>query len=291
MLFSNSHNHSTFSDSIYTPEEIASKAKQLGYKALILTDHDTVNGTYFMQKAARKEGLLSLIGCEFTTVEFGFEDGFHLLGFDFNRDTSEIRYYLDRGAKKHRLRTELLLKWAQEKGRLTGITWEDVCEAHPYHDFLGNNHVFNVMVHRGLLRQEDYFSFFDPDFKWNPVTEEKIRAEVQMHEPTTCDVIEAIRKAGGVPVLAHPHNQMQFIPAFLEAGLMGIEANHPDLTDEEIVQYHKLTDQYGLYRTGGTDHHGVLGGYADRDPPLACDLERNNHSEEDFMTLYERKLG
>lgn len=291
MLFANSHNHSTFSDGVYTPEQIASMAKKLGYKAVVLTDHDTVRGTYFMQKAARKEGLLTLLGCEFTTAEFGCEAGFHLLGFDFNPDAPEICHYLERGAKKHTLRTQLLLKWAQEKGRLTQITWQDVCDAHPYNDFLCNNHVFNVMVERGFLKREDYFDFFDPDFKWNPVTEKKIMAEIRMEEPTTREVIEAIRKAGGVPVLAHPHNQMQYIPAFLEAGLMGVEANHPGLTDEEIVQYHALADKHGLYRTGGTDHSGILGGYADRNPQLACELERNDHSQEDFMALYERRLG
>ena len=291
MLFANSHNHSTFSDGVYTPEQIASMAKQLGYQAVILTDHDTVKGTYFMQKAARKEGLLSILGCEFTTAEFGHEGGFHLLGFDFNPDAPEIRHYLHRGAEKHSLRTQLLLKWAQEKGRLTQITWQEVCDAHPHNDFLCNNHVFNVLVQRGLFRREDYFRFFDPDFKWNPVTEQKIMAEIQMEEPTTREVIEAIRKAGGVPVLAHPHGQMQYIPAFLEAGLMGIEANHPNLTDEEIRQYHVLADRHGLYRTGGTDHSGILGGYADSNPELACELDRNNHSQEDFMALYERRLG
>lgn len=289
MLFSNSHNHSTFSDGIFSPEELAVMAKELGYKAIVLTDHDTVQGTFFMQKAARKAGLLTLLGCEFTTVEYG--EGFHLLGFDFNPDEPAIRGFLDRGAKKHRLRTELLLKWAQEKGRLTEITWQEVCDAYPYNDFLGNNHVFNVLVNKGLMKQEDYFSFFDPDFKWNPITEERVMAEIQMYEPSTTEVIAAIRKAGGVPVLAHPHNQIKYIPDLVEAGLMGVEANHPNLTDEEIRALHLLADEKGLYRTGGTDHHGVLGGYADRNPELACELERNDHSQMDFMTLYERKLG
>ena len=54
MLFANCHNHSTFSDGAYPPEKIAELAKEAGHKAIVLTDHDTVRGTYFMQKAARK---------------------------------------------------------------------------------------------------------------------------------------------------------------------------------------------------------------------------------------------
>ncbi len=113
-MFANMHNHSTFSDGIYTPEEIVKMANDLGYKAIVLTDHDTVQGTYFMQKAARKEDLLTLLGCEFSTVEYGV--GFHLLGFDFNPDEPGIRKLLGRGAGNQKNRTELLLQWAQEKG-------------------------------------------------------------------------------------------------------------------------------------------------------------------------------
>lgn len=82
MIFVNGHNHSTFSSGVYTPEELATLAKKEGYKGIILTDHDTVQGTYFVQKAARKEGLLSLLGCEFTTTGFGEE--FRLLAVCFN---------------------------------------------------------------------------------------------------------------------------------------------------------------------------------------------------------------
>jgi len=289
MMFSNAHNHSTFSDGVYTPEQLVRIAKDNGYRAIVLTDHDTVQGTGFMEAAARKEGLLTLLGCEFTTVEYGV--GFHLLGFDFNPNEPEIKRILERGAIKQRRRTELLLKCAQEKGRLAEITWQEVCGAYPHNDYLCNNHIFNVLVRKGVMKPEDYFSFFDPDFKWNPETEARIMAELQMYEPSTRDVIQAILTAGGVPVLAHPHNQINYIPDLIEAGLMGVEANHPDLTDREIAQLHALAEAQGLYRTGGTDHSGILGGYEGLNPEFCCELERNSQSEKDFMDLYERKLG
>ena len=78
MLFASCHNHSTFSDGVYTPERLVALAKGLGHGGIILTDHDTVRGTYFLQKEARKQGLLSLLGCEFSTLHKGV--GVHLLG-------------------------------------------------------------------------------------------------------------------------------------------------------------------------------------------------------------------
>lgn len=288
-MFANMHNHSCFSDGVYAPEQLAVMAKRQGYDAFVLTDHDTVQGTYFMQKAARQQGLLTMLGCEFTTTEYG--EGFHLLGFDFNPDEPGIRQILQHGAAKELRRTELLLIWAQEKGRCLEVTWQEVRDAYPYNDYLCNNHIFNVLVAKGARREEDYFEFFDPDFKWNPVTQAKIEEYIHMPQPSTKTVIKAIRDAGGVPVIAHPHQQLRFIPDLIDAGLLGVEANHPMLTDEEVTQLHSLADARGLYKTGGTDHSGILGGYDATNPELRCELPRNSASEDDFMKLYRRELG
>ena len=288
-VFANMHNHSTFSDGIFTPEQVAKMAKENGYGAFVLTDHDTVQGTYFMQKAARKEGLLTMLGCEFTTVEFGH--GIHLLGFDFNPDAPKVRGFLQAGAAKELRRTELLLKWAQEKGRCLEVTWQEVRETYPYNDYLCNNHIFNILVAKGARKEEEYFDFFVPDFKWNPVVQAKIDQVLQLPPHSTKDVIQAVREAGGVPVIAHPHKQLHLIPELVDAGLMGIECNHPLLTDEEVETAHKLADKYHLYKTGGTDHSGVLGGYDKTNPEHRCELPRNSASEADFMALYRRELG
>ena len=92
MLFANCHFHSTFSDGEYHPNKLVELAKSLGHRALILTDHDTVRGTYFLQNAARKAGMLSLLGCEFSTKGLG--SSFHLVGIDFNPENVAMRKLL-----------------------------------------------------------------------------------------------------------------------------------------------------------------------------------------------------
>ena len=52
-VFACCHNHSCFSDAEYTPEHIVELAHGMGHGGIILTDHDTVSGTYFTNKAAR----------------------------------------------------------------------------------------------------------------------------------------------------------------------------------------------------------------------------------------------
>ncbi|MBQ1260046.1 MAG: PHP domain-containing protein, partial [Clostridia bacterium] len=56
MLFANCHNHSTFSDGAHTPEKLVTLAKEEGHRAIILTDHDTVKGSFFAQRKARELG-------------------------------------------------------------------------------------------------------------------------------------------------------------------------------------------------------------------------------------------
>ena len=42
--FADLHLHTNFSDGTYTPEELTAHGKRLGFRALALSDHDTVEG-------------------------------------------------------------------------------------------------------------------------------------------------------------------------------------------------------------------------------------------------------
>ena len=64
------------------------------------------------------------------------------------------------------------------------------------------------------------------------------------------------------------------------------------LTKEEHDFYEKLCEEHGLYKMGGSDHEGVLGGLMTfPDPSYDCPYEHSGVTEEDFMKIFERKLG
>ncbi len=287
-IFANMHNHSTFSDSIYTPEQMASLAKEAGYGAIVLTDHDTIRGTYFMQKAARKLGLLSMLGCEFSTVGFG--QSIHLLGFDFTPDVPEMQKLLRHCAQKATLRSKLLFEWGIERGLIGGVTWEEVVAAYPFNDYYCNDQVFCVMRDKGLVdhKDDDFWEAFS--FRY-PEREAKIREITGLESPKVEDVIRIIRLAGGVPVIAHPHEQFDLIEPLMQVGLLGMEVDYQDAPDEEVKAAHELADKLGIYKTGGSDHGGILSGVAwDPDKP-GKDPEERGVGETDFMKIYRRKLG
>jgi error-prone DNA polymerase len=69
------HCHSAFSlgDGASTPEALAARARELGYGALALTDHDDLGGAARFQRACEVNGIRAIHGAELT-----LEDGSHL---------------------------------------------------------------------------------------------------------------------------------------------------------------------------------------------------------------------
>ena len=291
MLFANCHNHSTFSDGAYPPEKIVELAKEVGHKAIVLTDHDTVKGTYFAQKAARKLGLLSILGCEFSTRGFG--TGFHLLGFDFNPDNKDMKALLARTSGKQTERSRILFERGLKRGTLKeGITWQEVLDTYPDNDYFCNNQIFETYFNKGIYKREEYYEFFKYNFKPAANEEREIEETTGLYTPAIEEVVNVIRKAGGVPIIAHPHGKEKYVKDLISIGIMGFETRHPDLKDEgEPELYDRICTENNLYKLGGTDHHGVLGGYTEVMPWHICDPKIGYTSEEEFMKLYERKLG
>lgn len=291
-IFASCHNHSTFSDADYTPERLVEIAHSLGHGGFILTDHDTVSGTYFVNKRARELGLKSILGCEFSTYHKGV--GTHLLGFDFNPDNKRIKEILAYCSGIQTERSELLFKMGLESGSLReGITWQDVLDDNPYNTYICNNQIFRSYEKRGIYKHEEYEEFFRKNFRFGVHDESKIGAAIgkSYKEIHTEDVVKAIRDAGGVPIIAHPHGLHRFVDDFLGMGIKGFETRHPDLTDDECDFFAKVCEEKNLYQMGGSDHSGVLGGNLDFGEEYICPDHKSGITEESFMKIYERRLG
>ena len=88
-----------------------------------------------------------------------------------------------------------------------------------------------------------------------------------LHLRNTKKVIETIKEAGGVPVLAHPAcywciNLDTFIKELKALGIEGLEVFYPYKRIRGIIKFHsrktvyKLAQKYELIKTGGSDSHG-----------------------------------
>ena len=101
-LYANLHLHSTHSDGVYTPTELARLAYEEVYKAAALTDHDAVTGNAEFMQACREFGMDSIFGIEFNaqTELYYRPDGrkgtFHITAFDFDPEYPEMKDYLEK---------------------------------------------------------------------------------------------------------------------------------------------------------------------------------------------------
>src|SRR6185295_19982937 len=125
----------------------------------------------------------------------------------------------------------------------------------------GRPHVAQAMVDRGYVKSireafDRYLSLNGP-------------ANVPRRRFTPVEAVRIIRRARGVPVLAHPGlaNRDELIPELVEAGLMGIETFYPEHSAGQITAYRGMCMRLGLIATGGSDFHGPSVGGA-RHPGL-----------------------
>lgn len=293
MKYANLHMHSLYSDGIYTPEELCALAKQKGYHAVALTDHETVRGIPAMKKAADEAGLGFVTGMEITAKGCGLEKGsFHIVGLGFDPDHPRIKAYTDwteyNAAQLCRKRFDYCI----ENGIIGGITWEEVLQRFPDVGWLCNEQVYKLLQEKQGLSDEGYWDYIQ-HFNGAPV-------KGTSNTLDAAEAIDVIRAAGGIAVLAHPHRQTQYLPALHALGLAGVEVDHPDLDEYDAAEAIRLANELGMYKSGGTDHTGVLGNNMKRGAgavlnwipliPLNTDVE-NGVEQSDFEAILARKLG
>jgi hypothetical protein len=123
---------------------------------------------------------------------------------------------------------------------------------------VGRAHMAKVLVRKGYVRtiQQAFQKYLAPGA---PAFVDKERLK-------PAEVIEAIHRAGGLAILAHPvqlrcANAAQcerVVRNLLHHGLDGVEAYHSDHFDRETRQFLDLAKKLNLLVTGGSDFHGAI---------------------------------
>jgi predicted metal-dependent phosphoesterase TrpH len=114
----------------------------------------------------------------------------------------------------------------------------------------GRPHVARVMVERGYVKTvREAFDKYLAAGKPGHVQRKKLTPE---------DAVRILRRAGGVPVFAHPGlaDRDAIIPSLVAAGLMGIECIYSEHSPAQRGGYVELCRQHNLVVTGGSDFHG-----------------------------------
>ena len=254
--YANLHSHSTHSDGVYTPEELVRIAKDEGYSALAITDHDVATAYPELKAACDKVGMEAIFGCEFTGYSDEFKFEFHITAYNFDPEYPEMKEYLRKCSETTTHITRVLFERGREEGLISKeVTWDDVLEYNKGITWLCNDHVFRTYKARGLMTDLEYDNFFNTVYG-------KRRGEVpKLHKKLPLpELVALIKRAGGIALVAHPHGKLHAIPRLMELGISGLEVWHSMLTPDEVVEALKIARDNRLFISGGSDHEGLLGG-------------------------------
>lgn len=244
------HIHSTFSDGKDTPEEIVEAAKAAGLRYIAITDHDSVEGVTALYESGYASGSLRIIpGVGFTAGDAQHE--VHILGYNIDIYDAGLQEKLEEISEARWARfteiVELLQKLGYEIGETEVLTNEGMCKA------VGRSHVARVLVKKG------YFDSIRACFD-QLLTRGK-PAYVPHFRLVPEDVIELIKGAGGIPVLANPKelDDEATVAHLIAQGIGGIEAFYPTYDLADTQHYLGLAQQHGLLVSGGSDYRGFAG--------------------------------
>ena len=291
--FANIHLHSTYSDGIFTPEELCDLALTMGHGALALADHQTDMGYAELELAAKKRGLECIRGMETTARYESY--GLHITAYDFDPTHPKMAEFLRINEESAHIVTKGKFEAMAAAGDVMSLRWQDVLDDAPPHAWLCNEHIFASLIKRCGFTQKDYWDWI-PKFR-----AARSSAKPTFTDPTADVMIGIIRDAGGVACLAHPHGQTHLLPALYQLGLLGAEYDHPDITADDTAEVLKFAAAHPFYLTGGTDHTGIpgdnmiRGDIPNRDPeeiptPLDADV-RCGMTREEFDALKARIYG
>lgn len=244
------HTHSTASDGSMTPKQLVLNAKENNVSVLSLTDHDTIDGIEEANQTACDVGIQFIPGIEIG-VEFKTE--MHILGYFNMSNYKNISSILNKLLESREERNKRLFLKLKSIGM--PLTEGDVLEE------AGSKLISKLHFARALVKKS-YVPNVEKAFK--EVLAFGKCGFVQKDKISPEEGINAILKAGGVPILAHPallEIGMQEIEdvicnRLIKAGIGGIEVYYPENSVEETNKFLEICLKNNILPTGGSDFHG-----------------------------------
>lgn len=245
------HTHSNRSDGVHEPRDVVRFAREAGLEGMALTDHDSLEGYDEAVVAGSELSVEIISGVELSTIHRG--GSVHMLGLFLDPHDELFADHLRRLRNDRVERAQRMVARLNELG--VPVTWDRVREI-AKGESVGRPHIADAMIETGVITKRDHA--FTPEWIGHDG-----RAYVERHTLTPLEGVAVIRQAGGAPVLAHPvwtareeSLTISEIEDLVEAGLVGLEVDHPDHDAEARAFYGALAGRLGLVPTGASDWHG-----------------------------------
>lgn len=261
------HVHSSkSSDGDFSPLHLLKLAKENGFRAISISDHDTVEAYPEALEWGQKLGVEVIPSVELTTLHDGRE--FHCLLPFIRWESKGLEKILGHISRAREEEARARIARLQELG--FEISWEEVHKISKSAPPLGVT-IAQVLIDKGREQKipalEKYCQsenrFFAPYFFYKDYFLEDKPAYVPKRMIGLVDVLELVSQNGAVPVLAHPgayfeQATRENLLVLKEKGLVGLEVYSSYHDREQTDLYKALAEEFDLVATAGSDFHGRI---------------------------------
>jgi len=250
MLNVDLHCHSTVSDGVLAPAQLAARAKANGVEIWALTDHDEVDGSAEARAAASAIGLHYVAGVEISVT--WASTTVHIVGLQIDERNAALVNGLatTRNGREKRAR-EIAAELAA-----VGVpgAFDGALKFADNPDLLSRTHFARYIIQLGICGSvSDVFKKYliegKPGF-------------VPHRWATLRQAVTWIRDAGGIAVVAHPGRYKfsdlvfdEFIQEFKRLGGSAMEVMTGSHSVDQYAYYAEVAASYGLLASRGSDFH------------------------------------
>ena len=245
------HIHTLYSDGVFSPEKIVDTAIDVGLQVIALTDHDNILSYQvakdYLKKTNKEDKLEIIQGIEVNTLYKNYE--VHILGYFMDVNNSDFQNLLKMQQQARVKQTKEIINLLAKKEGIR-IKFEDIKKQVAEGGSIGRPHIAKAITNAGGTNNviEAYAKYIHDH---SPVY-------VQRKTVSPQDAVEIIYDAGGIPVIAHPHDldiAEDLIKELMQYGLRGIEAYHRKHSPTCVEYFSSMAEELGLIVTGGSDFH------------------------------------
>lgn len=258
------HIHSDFSeDADLSVEEIFQLASDLRISAISITDHDSLESIPVSGSIRDRYRVEYIPGVELTTVFSLDGSQQHVLGYFIDEHDAELRSVLE---KIHRFRFSVAQKRIEALKKIhfaldDDRIWQLTAQRPPTATSIMLE-VFNNEKNAGDARLKEYFHGSKREDRLSNFYREFLAVNGAAYVPFESisleEGIDVIRRAGGIPVLAHPIfvKRREWLDTIADYGIEGIEAITTYHEKEDTLFFLEFARRRNLLVTAGSDFHG-----------------------------------
>ncbi len=252
------HCHSTASDGLLPPADLARRAVDNGVEMLALTDHDNIGGLDAARAVAESNGMAFVNGVEISIEWGGLQ--VHILGYAFDATSAVLNTGLE-GIRSGRIERARRMAEALAEVGVDGA-FDGAMRFAENSTLISRAHFARYLVEIGVCKDvrsvfESYIVPGKPGY-------------VQHQWVSLAEAVGWIHSAGGVAAIAHPgryklsRSQMrQMLDEFKSLGGLALEVVSGSHSADNVSLYGRLAREYGFLASCGSDFHGAGESYVD----------------------------